>query len=58
MSQFRENLQTDGRMDGRTHPILRSLAAKGGGQKNPQSKIKLLVSIRGDVDLIICGLGL
>ena len=45
-------------MDGRTHPILRSLAAKGGGQKNPQSKIKLLVSIRGDVDLIICGLGL
>ena len=55
-SQFRQNLQKDKRMDRRTDTSY--FPAKDGGPKNLQSKIGLLVSIRGHVHLIIAVLGL
>ena len=60
MSQFREKLQADGRMDGKTDApyFFRTLPDMGKCPKNLQSKIGLLVSIRGDVHLIIAVEGL
>ena len=59
MSLFREKLQADGRMDGRTDtPYFFFGNNKDGCPKNPQSKIGLLVNIRGHVHLIIAVLGL
>ena len=59
MSQFRENLQTDGSMDGRTGTpyFLRPFWPTTGVQKIPV-QIGLLVSIRRHVHLIIAVLGL
>ena len=59
MSQFREKLQTDRRMDGRTNtPYFLDPSSRRGGPKNPQSKKGLLVSIRGHAHLTIAVLGL
>ena len=55
-SQFRQNLQKDGRMDRRTDTSY--FPAEDGRPKNPQSKTGLLVSIRGHAHLIIAVLGL
>ena len=45
-------------MEGQTHPISKDPSHKDGCPKNPQSKIGLLLSIRGHVHLIIADLGL
>ena len=59
MSLFPEKLQADGRMDGRTDTSYFFIGNnKDGCPKNPQSKIGLLVNIRGHVHLIIAVLGL
>ena len=55
-SQFRQNLQKDGRMNRRTDTSY--FPAEDGRPKNPQSKTGLLVSIRGHAHLIIAVLGL
>ena len=48
----------EGWLEGQTHPIFRTLRGKDRGEKNPQSKIGLLVSIRGHVHLIIAAVDL
>ena len=60
MSQFREKLQIDGRMVGKTDTpyFLGPFPTRTGVQKIPSQKIGVLVNTRGLVHLIIVVLGL